>query len=118
VLRSNSRRALHDSRCVGFEPCQRLPPRVGLGFGVHVSIWFIYTPKHQACQAESGLISSSSYVHMFSMARPKKPKAQQKGETIHVKATKEQKRTLTEKAQRANVPLSTWLLNLGLAAPE
>jgi hypothetical protein len=55
---------------------------------------------------------------MFSMARPKKPKAQQKGETIHVKATKEQKRTLTEKAQRANVPLSTWLLNLGLAARD
>jgi uncharacterized protein (DUF1778 family) len=50
------------------------------------------------------------------MARPRKPKAQQKTETIHVKATKEQKRALTEKANVANQPLSLWLLNVGLAA--
>lgn len=51
------------------------------------------------------------------MPRPKTPKAKQRSETIQVKATREQKRLLTEKAKRANVPVSTWLLNLGLAAP-
>ena len=63
------------------------------------------------------MISSSFYVHMFSMARPKKPRAQQKSETIHVKATREQKRILTEKANSAGQPLSLWLLNVGLRAP-
>ena len=55
---------------------------------------------------------------MFSMARPRKPKAQQKSETIHVKATREQKRTLTEKAEQAGEPLSLWLLKKGLAASD
>jgi len=63
------------------------------------------------------LIRSVFYVHMFSMAigRPKKPRAQQKVETIHVKATNEQKRTLAAKAARAGEPLSLWLLKKGLA---
>lgn len=51
------------------------------------------------------------------MARPRKPKTQQKTETIHVKATREQKRALSAKADRAGIPLSLWLLNLGLSAP-
>jgi hypothetical protein len=50
------------------------------------------------------------------MPRPKKPKAQQRRETIPVKATREQKRQLADKAARAGIPLSTWLLNLGLTA--
>lgn len=49
------------------------------------------------------------------MGRPKKSKAQQKTETIQVKATREQKRILAEKAERANEPLSLWLLKIGLA---
>jgi len=49
------------------------------------------------------------------MPRPKKPKAEQRTETIQIKATRDQKRTLAEKAQKAGVPLSTWLLNLGLS---
>jgi hypothetical protein len=67
---------------------------------------------------ESGLISSFFYVHNVSMARPRKPKAQRKSATIHVKATHEQKRTLTEKANRAQEPLSLWLLKKGLAASD
>jgi hypothetical protein len=50
------------------------------------------------------------------MARPKTPKAKQRSQTIQVKATAEQKRILADKAKRANLPVSTWLLNVGLAA--
>jgi uncharacterized protein (DUF1778 family) len=48
------------------------------------------------------------------MPRPKTPKAKQRDQTIQVKATREQKRILIDKAKRANVSLSTWLLNAGL----
>lgn len=51
------------------------------------------------------------------MPRPKLPDAQQRNETIPVKATRAQKRQLATKAKKANMPLSTWLLNLGLSAP-
>ncbi len=52
------------------------------------------------------------------MPRPKTPKAKQRTETIQVKATPEQKRILAAKAKRVNLPTSTWLLNLGLAAKD
>lgn len=52
---------------------------------------------------------------MAKIGRPKKPKAQQKTETIHVKATSEQKKILAAKAAGAGEPLSLWLLKRGLA---
>lgn len=51
----------------------------------------------------------------MAIGRPKKPKTQQKTETIHVKATREQKRDLAAKAAKAGEPLSLWLLKKGLA---
>ena len=50
------------------------------------------------------------------MPRPKTPKSKQRTETIQVKVTPDQKRTLTAKASAKNLPVSTWLLNVGLEA--
>ncbi len=52
------------------------------------------------------------------MPRPKKPKGQKRDETIQVKATRQQKRILEDKAAKANQPLSTWMLNVALNAAE
>jgi hypothetical protein len=37
---------------------------------------------------------------------------------IPVRVTSEQKKALTDKAKRRGLGVSTWLLNLGLTAPE
>lgn len=50
------------------------------------------------------------------MPRPKTPKSKQRTQTIQVKVTPDQKKTLAAKAQAKNLPVSTWLLNLGLEA--
>jgi len=65
---------------------------------------------------DSGLISYCFYGDTFAMPRPRKPKSQRREETITVKVTKEQKRILSAKAAKANTPVSTWLLNLGMGA--
>jgi hypothetical protein len=62
------------------------------------------------------LISSPLYEHTVAMSRKKTPKAQQRTKSIQVKATAEQKRILADAAAREHLPLSTWLLSLGLKA--
>lgn len=48
----------------------------------------------------------------------RKPKAERKESVIPVRVTAEQKAELTEKAKRRGLGVSTWLLNLGLTAPD
>ncbi len=48
----------------------------------------------------------------------RKPQAQRKELVIPVRVTKEQKVSLAAKAQRRGMGVSTWLLSLGLTAPE
>lgn len=48
----------------------------------------------------------------------RKPKAERKEETVQLRLTAEQKKVLAEKAKARGVGLGTWLLQLGLAAPE
>jgi uncharacterized protein (DUF1778 family) len=58
------------------------------------------------------------------MARPKaspKPRPQRrvtKDETVPIRMTTEQKKTLAAAAQAAGMGLSTWLLSLGLRAAK
>jgi uncharacterized protein (DUF1778 family) len=47
----------------------------------------------------------------------RKPKAERKESVIPVRCTADQKRILEEKAKARGVPVSTWLLSLGLSAP-
>ena len=47
-------------------------------------------------------------------ARIKRRKATRKEEMVPIRMTTEQKATLAEAAQRRGLPLSTWLLSLGL----
>jgi uncharacterized protein (DUF1778 family) len=47
-------------------------------------------------------------------ARIKRRKATRKEEMVPIRMTAEQKATLAEAAQRRGLPLSTWLLSLGL----
>jgi uncharacterized protein (DUF1778 family) len=46
--------------------------------------------------------------------RPRKQKADRKTERLLVLVTVEQKKALTNTADAAGLPLSTWLLSLGL----
>ena len=48
--------------------------------------------------------------------RPKPRKG--KDTRLAIRLTMEQKRELTRKAVRRGIPVSLWLLSLGLAAPE
>jgi len=48
----------------------------------------------------------------------RKPAAQRKELIIPVRVTKEQKATLTAKAQRCGLGVSSWLVMLGLGATE
>ncbi|MBI1817211.1 MAG: hypothetical protein HYR72_19750 [Deltaproteobacteria bacterium] len=48
----------------------------------------------------------------------RKPQKERKEEVIPVRASAEQKRMLTEKAKHRGLGLSTWLLNLGMSAPD
>jgi uncharacterized protein (DUF1778 family) len=52
--------------------------------------------------------------------RPKRRKVTKvtKGETIRLRVTTEQKRTLTDAATLAGASLSTWLLSVGLRAAQ
>ncbi len=52
------------------------------------------------------------------MVKRRKPKAERKTLVIPVRVTEEQKRVLTEKAKRCGLGVSTWLLTLGLQAPD
>jgi hypothetical protein len=46
----------------------------------------------------------------------RKPKAQRKEATIQIRLTAEQKRVLTDAAERAGLDVSSWLRNLGLTS--
>ena len=46
--------------------------------------------------------------------RIKRRKATRKEDTVQIRMTAEQKATLAEAAERRGLPLSTWLLTLGL----
>jgi hypothetical protein len=48
----------------------------------------------------------------------RKPKTERKEETVQLRLTAEQKRQVLEKAKARGIGLGTWLLQLGLAAPE
>jgi uncharacterized protein (DUF1778 family) len=50
------------------------------------------------------------------MARPKKDRRERKEESIRLRVTEEQKRVLTEAAEREGLDVSTWLRSLGLRA--
>lgn len=47
----------------------------------------------------------------------RKPKAERKETSIHIRVSDEQKRALEEKAKRRGLGLSSWLLSLGMSAP-
>jgi len=53
---------------------------------------------------------------MRAMARPKKDRRERKEESIRLRVTEEQKRVLTEAAEREGLDVSTWLRSLGLRA--
>lgn len=57
---------------------------------------------------------------MAKKAVPKrrKPAAERKEAVIPVRCTEEQKAELAEKARRRGLGVSTWLLQLGLSAPQ
>jgi len=44
----------------------------------------------------------------------RKPKAQRKEDSIRIRVTTQQKRTLEEAAQKAGLDVSSWLRSLGL----
>ncbi|MGH7786495.1 MAG: plasmid mobilization protein [Candidatus Binatia bacterium] len=48
----------------------------------------------------------------------RKPQVERKEELIPVRCTKAQKKILAERARARGVPVSTWLLQLGLSAPD
>lgn len=48
----------------------------------------------------------------------RKPQAQRKEDSIRIRVTADQKRALNEKAKRRGLGVSSWLLSLGLSAPE
>lgn len=48
----------------------------------------------------------------------RKPKDERKEATIQLRVTEEQKESLTAKAKRRGLGLSTWLLQLGMSAPD
>lgn len=51
-------------------------------------------------------------------SKRRKPAAQRKESVIPVRVTKEQKAVLTAKAQRRGLGVSSWLVMLGLTAPD
>lgn len=53
---------------------------------------------------------------MDTMVRPTKAKREVKEESIRIRVTEEQKRVLTEAAEREGLDVSTWLRFLGLRA--
>lgn len=55
---------------------------------------------------------------MAASIKRRKPQTQRKEELIPVRCTKAQKTVLAQKAMARGVPLSTWLLQLGLSAPD
>jgi uncharacterized protein (DUF1778 family) len=55
---------------------------------------------------------------MSVMARPKKPKRERKESIIQMRVNAEQKKALAEKARHRGLGLSSWLLSLGMSAPE
>jgi uncharacterized protein (DUF1778 family) len=48
----------------------------------------------------------------------RKPKAERKEETVQLRLTTEQKKALGEKAKKRGLSLSSWLLSLGMTAPD
>jgi uncharacterized protein (DUF1778 family) len=52
------------------------------------------------------------------MGRPKKPKRERKESVIQIRVNAEQKKALAEKARNRGLGLSSWLLSLGMSAPE
>jgi len=48
----------------------------------------------------------------------RKPKAERKETSIHIRLSENQKRTLGKKAKRRGLGLSSWLLSLGMSAPD
>ena len=48
------------------------------------------------------------------MVKRRKPKAQRKEDSIRIRVTQEQKRTLTAAAERAGLDVSSWLRTVGL----
>jgi hypothetical protein len=48
----------------------------------------------------------------------RKPKAERKAELIQLRVTAEQKQDLADKAKRRGLSLSSWLLSLGISAPQ
>lgn len=48
----------------------------------------------------------------------RKPKAERKEETVQIRLTAEQKESLAHKAKARGLGLSSWLLSLGLSAPD
>jgi mobilization protein NikA len=57
-------------------------------------------------------------VDTIARVKRRKPKAERKELMIPVRVTAMQKKLLTEKARRRGLPLSTWLVMLGLEAPD
>ncbi len=55
---------------------------------------------------------------MATTIRRRKPQTERKEELIPVRCTKAQKKILAERARARGVPVSTWLLQLGLAEPD
>jgi uncharacterized protein (DUF1778 family) len=51
---------------------------------------------------------------MADTKKRRKPKAQRKEDSIRVRVTDAQKKTLTDAAARAGLGVSSWLLTLGL----
>lgn len=54
----------------------------------------------------------------MTLMKRRKLKEERKEETVQLRLTAEQKKTLAEKAKARGVGVGTWLLQLGLAAPD
>lgn len=59
----------------------------------------------------------SDVITLAGMKR-RKPKAERKEETVQIRLTADQKKELAAKAKARGIGLGTWLLQLGLAAPD
>jgi uncharacterized protein (DUF1778 family) len=63
-------------------------------------------------------IDLSGVRHYTSSMNRRKPKAERKADVIQLRVTSQQKQALSEKAKRRGLSLSSWLLTLGISAPE
>ena len=63
-------------------------------------------------------IDLSGVHHYTSSMKRRKPKAERKADVIQLRVTSQQKQMLSEKAKRRGLSLSSWLLTLGMSAPE